>query len=97
MIRFRVNEEEARRLNDEVKKTGMSREQYLRLATLLKTPKAKPPADFAGVLRELTRIRLTLETLAWGETPRGIHYDEFRKHIATIEGLMTKLILEVTA
>ena len=52
----RLYDEELAALNRDVAKTGCSREQYLRLTMMMYRPREKPPADFAGVLKELSRI-----------------------------------------
>ena len=95
VIRFRVSEEEEEAINREVRKTGCSREQYLRLVTLLKTSRAKPPADFAGVLRELTRITLALKELAKQRREDGV--SEIKSYVTEVEELMSRLIREVTS
>ena len=55
-IPFRLTEEEADKLNDLVKRSGLSREEYLRQLINGLEPRDAPPADYYGMMTELHQI-----------------------------------------
>ena len=94
----RLSNEELDALNRDVARTGCSREQYLRLTMMLYRPKEKPPADFASVLRELSRIGNNLNQIARKANETGsIDAEEYRKNAADLQEVTSRLIREVTS
>lgn len=94
----RLFDEELEALNRDVAMTGCSREQYLRLTMMMYRPKAKPPADFAGVLRELSRIGNNLNQIARKANAAGvIDAEDYWRNSAELQEVTSKLIREVTS
>ena len=55
-ILFRLNRKEAEALDKKVKKSGLSREAYLRHLINGVVPRDAPPPDYYSMMRELHRI-----------------------------------------
>lgn len=55
-ILFRLNRKEAEALDKKVKKSGLSREAYLRHLINSVVPRDAPPPDYYSMMRELHRI-----------------------------------------
>lgn len=55
-IPFRLTDEEADKLNDLVKRSGLSREEYLRQLIRGLEPREAPPTDYYGMMTELHQI-----------------------------------------
>ena len=55
-ILFRLNRKEAEALDKKVKKSGLSREAYLRHLISGVVPRDAPPPDYYSMMRELHRI-----------------------------------------
>ena len=55
-ILFRLNRKEAEALDKKVKKSGLSREAYLRHLISGVIPRDAPPPDYYSMMRELHRI-----------------------------------------
>ena len=63
-ILFRLNRKEAEALDKKVKKSGLSREAYLRHLISGVVPRDAPPPDYFSMMRELHRIRNNLNQIA---------------------------------
>ena len=59
-VKIRLTEGELARLNDNVAKTGLSRETYLRLLISHQVPGELPPADYRALMRQLRQIQFCL-------------------------------------
>lgn len=55
-IMFRLNRKEAEALDKKVKKSGISREAYLRHLIKGVVPKDAPPPDYYSMMRELHKV-----------------------------------------
>ena len=55
-ILFRLNRKEAEALDKKVKKSGLSREAYLRHLISSVVPRDAPPPDYYSMMRELHKI-----------------------------------------
>lgn len=55
-ILFRLNRKEAEALDKKVKKSGLSREAYLRQLISGVVPRDAPPPDYYSMMRELHKI-----------------------------------------
>lgn len=69
-VKIRLTEGELARLNDNVAKTGLSRETYLRLLISHRVPVELPPADYRALMRQLWQIQLCLTDAPAGH-PHG--------------------------
>lgn len=63
-ILFRLNRKEAEALDKKVKKSGLSREAYLRHLISGVVPRDAPPPDYFSMMRELHRIGNNLNQIA---------------------------------
>ena len=63
-ILFRLNRKEAEALDKKVKKSGLSREAYLRHLISGAVPRDAPPPDYYSMMRELHRIGNNLNQIA---------------------------------
>lgn len=63
-ILFRLNRKEAEMLDKKVKKSGLSREAYLRHLINGIVPRDAPPPDYYSMMRELHRIGNNLNQIA---------------------------------
>jgi hypothetical protein len=63
-IKFRLNKKEAETLNKRVKKSGLSRESYLRHLIADLVPTDAPPPDYYTMMRELHAIGTNLNQVA---------------------------------
>lgn len=63
-ILFRLNRKEAEALDKKVKKSGLSREAYLRHLISGVVPRDAPPPDYYTMMRELHRIGNNLNQIA---------------------------------
>lgn len=62
-IKIRLSQDELEFLNQNVAKTGLPRERYLRLLIAQKTPTALPPADYNVLIRKLYQIEEHLKSI----------------------------------
>lgn len=63
-IKVRLSRKEAETLNKRVKKSGLSREAYLRHLIEGSVPREAPPPDYFSMMRELYRIGNNLNQIA---------------------------------
>jgi len=63
-IQFWLNEKEAENFNQNVKRSGLSRENYLRHIINGLIPTEKPPPDYYSMMRELHAIGTNLNQIA---------------------------------
>jgi len=63
-IKFRLNSSEADTFNKRVKKSGLSREGYIRQLITGYIPTEAPPPDFFAMMRELHHIGANLNQIA---------------------------------
>ena len=79
-IKFRLNRTEADNLNKRVKKSGLSRESYLRQIINGYIPTDVPPPDYFAMMRELHYIGANLNQIAQKAHILNLidvkHYDE---------------------
>lgn len=93
-VLIRFTEKELEQLDRNVKKTGLTRESYIRTVLDEKTPKELPPMDFYDIMKELRQINNNMNQLAfranaYGEFDRAeyrLNADELQKAIGTIMG-----------
>ena len=63
-IMFRLNRKEAESLDKKVKKSGISREAYLRHLITGVVPQDAPPPDYYSMMRELHKVGNNLNQIA---------------------------------
>ena len=63
-IKVRLNEEEAAQLNEHKRKSGLSREAYIRQLLSGYIPRDAPPPDYFAMMRELHCIGRNLNQIA---------------------------------
>jgi len=91
-VLFRLNRKESQKLDKLVKKSGLSREAYLRQLISGVIPRDAPPPDYHSMMRELYRIGNNLNQIAQKANAVGAvdvgRYDsavrEFRQTVQTI-------------
>ena len=87
-VKVRLTAGELARLNDNVALTGLSREQYLRLLIIHKTPAALPPADYRLLLRQMQWMETQLKELAGNQST-----DESREQLDYTLQLLNSTVL----
>ena len=97
-ILFRLNRKEAEALDKRVKKSGLSREAYLRQLINGLVPRNAPPPDYYSMMRELHRIGNNLNQIAQkAHVLNGIdvqRYDqEVRKFRQAVEQITEAVVL----
>lgn len=93
-IMFRLNRKEAEALDKKVKKSGISREAYLRHLITGVVPKDAPPPDYYSMMRELHKVGNNLNQIAQKAHTLNVidvkRYDEAVREYETV----VKLIME---
>ena len=63
-ILFRLTEDEAQELDRRVRRSGLTREAYLRHLIRDRVPRESPPPDYYAMMRELHAIGVNLNQIA---------------------------------
>ena len=97
-ILFRLNRKEAEALDKRVKKSGLSREAYLRQLINGLVPRNAPPPDYYSMMRELHRIGNNLNQIAQKAHVLNVidvqRYDqEVRKFRQAVEQITEAVVL----
>lgn len=93
-IMFRLNRKEAEALDKKVKKSGISREAYLRHLITGVVPKDAPPPDYYSMMRELHKVGNNLNQIAQkAHTLNVIDVKRYDEAVREYEAVM-KLIME---
>ena len=97
-ILFRLNRKEAEALDKRVKKSGLSREAYLRQLINGLVPKNAPPPDYYSMMRELHRIGNNLNQIVQKAHVLNVidvqRYDqEVRKFRQAVEQITEAVVL----
>ena len=88
----RMTKEELASLDKKVKKTGMSREGYVRTLCNNKSPVEIPPADYYALVREVRALGNNLHQIAHKANALGLlDVLEFRRHAEHITAVADKL------
>jgi len=91
-IKVRFNRDELQTLDKKVKKTGMSREGYIRTLCNNKTPVEIPPANYYALIREVRALGNNLHQIAYKAISQGLpNAPEFRRHADHITAVADKL------
>lgn len=92
---FRLNRKEAEALDKKVKKSGISREAYLRHLITGVVPKDAPPPDYYSMMRELHKVGNNLNQIAQkAHTLNVIDVKRYDEAVREYEAVV-KLIMEV--
>ena len=97
-ILFRLNRKEAETLDKQVKKSGLSRETYLRQLINGLVPRDAPPPDYYSMMRELHQIGNNLNQIAQKAHVLNVidvqRYDrEVRKFRQAVEQITEAVVL----
>lgn len=97
-ILFRLNRKEAETLDKQVKRSGLSRETYLRQLINGLVPRDAPPPDYYSMMRELHQIGNNLNQIAQKAHVLNVidvqRYDqEMRKFRQTVEQVTEAVVL----
>lgn len=97
-ILFRLNRKEAEALDKRVKKSGLSREAYLRQLINGLVPRNAPPPDYYSMMRELHQIGNNLNQIAQKAHVLNVidvqRYDrEVQKFRQAVEQIMGAVVL----
>ena len=94
-IKVRLDDREFSRLNNDVKKAGVSREAYIRSLIRNVPLKEQPPREYHEVLKELRLIGMDMSQVAVRASSEGVidaerYWDSTKK----LQACMSKLIKE---
>lgn len=97
-VMVHLNSKEYQDLMKKVKKTGLSRETYLRQLMNGYVPKELPPPDYLGMMRELNAIGNSINQIAARANATGFflaeeyagYMDEFRNAVLNIQRAVTQ-------
>ncbi|MGF6990534.1 hypothetical protein M2150_001799 [Lachnospiraceae bacterium PM6-15] len=97
-ILFRLNEKEAEVFGKKIKRSGLTREVYLRQLIKGVVPRDAPPPDYYSMMRELRSIGTNLNQIAQKANVLNVvdvkRYDEVVRHFeATIKAITEAVIL----
>lgn len=97
-IMFRLNRKEAEALDKKVKKSGISREAYLRHLITGVVPKDAPPPDYYSMMRELHKVGNNLNQIAQKAHTLNVidvkRYDEaVREYEAVVRLIMEAVVM----
>ena len=91
-IRFRLTRDEADKLDAKIKKSGLSREAYLRQLIDGLVPQDAPPPDFFAMMRELHAIGNNLNQIAvCAHRQHSIKEDEYRANCELLNHAITRI------
>ena len=92
-IKCRLNEKEFSALNKRVKKSGLSRESYLRCLINNLVPTDMPPPDYFAMMRELHYIGINLNQIA--QKAHALNVLDTKRYDENI-AMLNKAVLEIT-
>ena len=65
-VTFRMSPEERQRLDEQIRKSGKSQQEYLIAAALEKTVVSVPPGELRAILQEMNRVGNNINQIAKG-------------------------------
>ena len=96
-IKVRFTRDELQTLDKKVKKTGMSREGYVRTLCKGKTPVELPTADYHALIREVRALGETMNQIAYKahaiESPEAESYRQNADHVIAVADKLTAVCL----
>ena len=91
-IKVRLSQKEAGMLNEKVKKSGLSREAYLRQLINGLVPQDVPPPDYYTMMKELYRIGNNLNQIARkAQMLNMVDVPQYRKAVREFEAAVKKI------
>jgi hypothetical protein len=91
-VRFWLTEGEADKLNGAVRRSGLSREAYIRTLINGLIPMNKPPPDYFKMARELHSIGNNLNQIAMrANAAGGIEAARYERNVAELRRTTTKI------
>ena len=91
-ILFRLNRKEAEALDKKVKKSGLSREAYLRHLISGVVPRDAPPPDYYSMMRELHRIGNNLNQISQqAHTLNWVYVKRYDRDMRMFEDTVKKI------
>jgi hypothetical protein len=91
-IKVRLSKDELQALDKKVRKTGMSREGYVRTLISGKIPVEIPPAPYYDLLREVRALGNTMNQIAYRANSQNlINATYYRKNADTVISLCDRL------
>ena len=93
VIKCRLNKKEADVLNKRVKKSGLSREAYLRHLISGLVPTDAPPPDYFAMTQELRRIGVNLNQIA--QKAHGLNMLDAKRYDENA-ALLKRAVVEIT-
>jgi hypothetical protein len=91
-IKVRFTRDELTALDKRVRKTGMSREGYVRTLCKNKLPVEVPPADYFSLVREVRTLGNNMRQIAHKANATGmLDAPDYRRHADEITALADKL------
>jgi len=92
-IKCRLNQKEAGELNKRVKKSGLSRENYLRHLINGLVPTDTPPLDYFAMMKELRAIGINLNQIA--QKAHVLNVLDVTRYDAAVT-LLNKAVVDIT-
>jgi hypothetical protein len=96
-IKVRFNFDEIQSLNNNVKRTGMSRERYVRTLCNNKIPVEIPPADYYALIREVRALGNIMNQIAYKAHSMGLldvpMYREKADYVIAVADILTAVCL----
>ena len=96
-IKVRLNRKEAEVLNKRVRKSGISREAYLRHLIEGSVPRDAPPPDYYSMMREIYAVGKNLNQIAQKAHVLGVidaqRYDEESKKLEEVIRKITAAVV----
>ena len=92
-----LNSKEYQALMKKVRKTGLSREAYIRQLMNGYTPKEMPPLDYHGMMRELHAIGNRMNQIAARANATGFFLaEDYARDVAELKAAILKIQAAVT-
>ena len=96
-VLFRVNEQEIQALTLNAKKSGITRDAYIRSLINGFVPSEKPPSDYYAMMRELHAIGNNIHQIAARANATGFFMkDEYAKYIGDFREAVSRIQAAVT-
>jgi len=92
-IKFRLNRKEADALNKRVKKSGLSRESYLRQIINGLVPTDMPPPDYFAMMKALHYIGVNMNQIA--QKAHSFNVLDARRYDENV-AMLNKAVVEIT-
>ena len=93
-IKVRFTRDEIQTLDKKVKRTGMSREGYVRTLCNNKTPVELPPADYHALIREVRALGNSMNQIAYKANAMGLlDAPQYRRYADRVIAVADNLLM----